>query len=63
MGLVTMPEDEVNDCLVELDREITPEIIAKIVQMLPSDITHLAEEWGWNDTEVRDKVYTFIKSH
>ncbi|HDG5146746.1 TPA: hypothetical protein PCH88_003851 [Klebsiella pneumoniae] len=63
MGLVTMPEDVVNDCLVELDREITPEIIAKIVQMLPSDITHLAEEWGWNDTEVRDKVYTFIKSH
>lgn len=58
-----MPEDAVNDCLVELDREITPEIIAKIVQMLPSDITHLAEEWGWNDTEVRDKVYTFIKSH
>ncbi|ENZ7534627.1 TPA: hypothetical protein ACMEW7_004168 [Klebsiella pneumoniae] len=63
MGLVTMPEDVVNDCLVELDREITPEIIAKIVQMLPSDITHLAEEWGWNDTEVGDKVYTFIKSH
>ncbi|MFX1925775.1 hypothetical protein [Klebsiella pneumoniae] len=63
MGLVTMPEDVVNDCLVELDREITPEIIAKIVQMLPSDITHLAEEWGWNDTEVVDKVYTFIKSH
>ncbi|WP_142914518.1 hypothetical protein [Klebsiella pneumoniae] len=63
MGLVTMPEEVVNDCLVELDREITPEIIAKIVQMLPSDITHLAEEWGWNDTEVGDKVYTFIKSH
>ncbi|MBW5605507.1 hypothetical protein GQQ52_26770 [Klebsiella pneumoniae] len=61
--MVTMPEDVVNDCLVELDREITPEIIAKIVQMLPSDITHLAEEWGWNDTEVVDKVYTFIKSH
>lgn len=58
-----MPEDVVNDCLVELDREITPEIIAKIVQMLPSDITHLAEELGWNDTEVGDKVYTFIKSH
>ena len=58
-----MPEDVVNDCLVELDREITPEIIAKIVQMLPSDITHLAEEWGRNDTEVGDKVYTFIKSH
>lgn len=58
-----MPEDVVNDCLVELDREITPEIIAKIVQMLPSDITHLAEECGWNDTEVGDKVYTFIKSH
>ncbi|EMB2199962.1 TPA: hypothetical protein L9X29_003027 [Klebsiella pneumoniae] len=58
-----MPEDVVNDCLVELDREITPEIIAKIVQMLPSDITHLAEEWGGNDTEVGDKVYTFIKSH
>ncbi|HBT3679561.1 TPA: hypothetical protein MYN16_004145 [Klebsiella pneumoniae] len=61
--MVTMPEDVVNDCLVELGREITPEIIAKIVQMLPSDITHLAEEWGWNDTEVGDKVYTFIKSH
>ena len=58
-----MPEDVVNDCLVELDREITPEIIAKIVQMLPSVITHLAEEWGWNDTAVGDKVYTFIKSH
>lgn len=57
-----MPEDTVNDCLVELRREITPEIIAKIVQKLPSDITHLAEEWGWNDTEVRDKVYIFIKS-
>lgn len=58
-----MPGDVVNDCLVELGREITSEIIAKIVQVLPSDITHLADEWGWNDTEVRDKVYTFIKSH
>lgn len=58
-----MPEDVVNDCLVELGREITPEIIAKIVQALPSNITHLADEWGWNDTEVGDMVYTFIKSH
>ncbi len=58
-----MPGDVVNDCLVELGREISPEIIVAIVQSLPSDINHLAEEWGWNDFEIGDKVYTFSKSH
>lgn len=58
------PEDVVNDCLVELGREaeITPDIIDEIVMMLPDEITHLANQWGWNDTEVREKIYALIES-
>lgn len=58
-----MVEDVVNDCLVDLGREISPDIITRIVQTLPSEIAHLADEWGWNDTEVREKIYTHIESH
>ena len=32
-----------------------------IAKQLPKNIHTLAKRWGWNDTEVRDRVYRFIR--
>lgn len=39
----------------------TIETAIQIAKQLPREIYTLARQWGWNDTEVRDKVYRFIK--
>ncbi|WKB79226.1 hypothetical protein QYM22_10415 [Bacillus glycinifermentans] len=32
-----------------------------IAKTLPAEIKFLAEQWGWNDTEVGDKVFCWIE--
>jgi len=38
-------------------------IILQIHKLLPKDIYLLAEQWGWNDTEVGDKIYRWLKKN
>ncbi|WP_211344096.1 hypothetical protein [Robertmurraya siralis] len=35
--------------------------IIEIYNSLPKENKLLAERWGWNDTEVREEVYRFIR--
>lgn len=41
----------------------TTETTLKIAKQIPKDIHGLAKQWSWNDTEVRDKVYRFIRGN
>ncbi|MGG1650483.1 hypothetical protein ABHN03_16835 [Paenibacillus sp. NRS-1775] len=41
--------------------EPTEEQIENIISLIPQRIKLLAEEWGWNDTEVRDFIFVLIR--
>lgn len=43
--------------------EPTPEEILKIAKEIPEDIRRQADQWDWNDTEVRDSVYVWMKNN
>lgn len=62
-----MSEDrsnQIHDCFVDVfDRVPTRKELYFINVELPRDIKFLAEQWGWNDTEVRDKIFTWIKKN
>ncbi|CZV15795.1 Uncharacterised protein [Enterobacter hormaechei] len=50
-------EDVINDVLIDLGKEPDDLLIATIFDKLPADLKALAEEWGWVDTEVRERIY------
>jgi hypothetical protein len=55
-------EDTINDCFIDVIGVVpNQEQIKKIAEQLPSSIKNLAAEWGWNDTEVGDKVFRWIE--
>jgi hypothetical protein len=55
-------KDTINDCFVDVyNRRPFAIEIEHIQKHMPKEIKILAEQWGWNDTEVRDKIYRFIK--
>lgn len=52
----------IHDCYVSVKGAVpSEEMISDIQAKLPKHILHLAEEWGWDDTEVRDGVYVWIE--
>lgn len=57
-------EDSIHDCYVNVVGS-TPneEQIKTIYNQLPSHIKHLADEWGWNDTEVNDGIFIWIQNN
>lgn len=62
--MVSEKEITINDCFVDVTRkEPTNKEIAYISANLPSEVTMLAERWGWNDTEVGDKTYRWISNN
>lgn len=57
-------KDVINDCYVEFfDVKPNDKQIELIFNHLPNDVVHLANQWGWYDTEVRDKVWCWIRSN
>lgn len=54
--------DKVFECFYDI-YEVIPEdyILEGIMKQLPTEISLLAIQWGWDDTEVRDKVYRFVR--
>lgn len=55
------------DCLhaalsaANLAGEPTPAQVKALFMMLPSDIFGTAISWGFNDTEVRERIYEFVE--
>ncbi|MGV6935958.1 hypothetical protein ACWA2B_10630 [Paenibacillus sp. CMM36] len=45
------------------DRKPTEGQIAVIINLIPQRIKLLAEEWGWDETEVRDYIYVLIRDN
>lgn len=56
--------DSIHDCFVSVTGGVPSEDqIQSIFNQLPSNIKHLADQWGWNDTEVGDKVFVWIREN
>lgn len=54
--------DQINDCFVDIYRRVPNNSeIQTIAKTLPVEIISLANEWGWDDTEVRDALFGYIK--
>lgn len=54
-------KDVIHDCYVD-KFNIAPneKRINEILELIPSNIKSLAEEWGVWDTEVRENIFDFI---
>lgn len=56
-------QDSVHDAIYEgLSNKELIDKIDVLFDLIPEDIVELAMEWGWNDTEVGDKVYKFFRN-
>ena len=52
---------QIHDCHISMCIGVPDiEIIYSIYKNLPHEVKLLAKQWGWNDTEVRDKICQFI---
>ncbi|WJV20738.1 hypothetical protein QU593_10010 [Rossellomorea marisflavi] len=57
-------ENQINDCFVNnFGRKPTERELWHLINNLPKEITDLAAQWGWNDTEVGDKTFRWIKQY
>ncbi|PFJ29046.1 hypothetical protein [Bacillus thuringiensis] len=57
-------KDAIHDCYVSVTGAVpTKEQIKMIETLLPTRVKHLADEWGCNDTEVRDAIYVLIENN
>lgn len=55
-------ETELHDCYVDAFGEIvSTEFIRELYLQVPLDIKQLAVQWGWDDSDVRDKLYVWMK--
>ncbi|ARC67860.1 hypothetical protein ABEV78_12315 [Bacillus licheniformis] len=54
--------DQIYDCFVSVYGRVPNKIELKfIAKALPAEINFLADQWGWNDTEVGEKVFYWIE--
>lgn len=54
----------IHDCFISvIGHAPTPSEIADIYKKFPSEIINIANQWGWYDAEVQDKIYLWIKEN
>ncbi|MBY3621151.1 hypothetical protein MHB77_31710 [Paenibacillus sp. FSL K6-3166] len=55
--------NQLHDCFLDI-RGVKPseEQIIIVAEEIPSFIKGLAQQWGWFDTEVREKLYLWLES-
>ena len=52
----------INDCYVDVyGVKLTEEAFKRTYELLPKEIKSLATQWGWNDTEVGDKICRWLR--
>lgn len=55
--------DIVHDCYYDAKNSVpTEQKIGEIIAKIPKDIIIIGDQWGWNDTEFRDKLYIWINN-
>ncbi|MDR6779402.1 MULTISPECIES: hypothetical protein [Paenibacillus] len=64
MDITRELKDQIRSSYIDIN-DIAPHEaqIAAIINLIPDRIKTLAEEWGWNDTEVRDFIYVLIRDN
>lgn len=60
--------DEMYDQIISsyasiFNTEPSDKVVVSIGNLLPAEIKDKAKQWDWNDTEVRDEVYVWIRDN
>ncbi|QNR65481.1 hypothetical protein IAQ67_16470 [Paenibacillus peoriae] len=64
MGDIQEMRDQILSSFNDIyDKEPTEDQVAFIFNLIPQRIKLLAEEWGWDETEVRDYIYVLIRDN
>lgn len=60
-----LTDDDIADIREEYDTdvELTDDLLRAVLTDEQSHLIFLGREWGWNDNEVRDKLYDLLKEH
>jgi hypothetical protein len=57
-------DDIIHHCYFEVTgNEPTQRLIKEIKENLPSGVLIAADQWGWNDTDVRGEIFRWIQKH
>ncbi|PEM30196.1 hypothetical protein [Bacillus wiedmannii] len=57
-------DEQANECARDLlGRTLTDHERGLVYHYLPSHIIQVANDWGWDDTEVGDYVWRTVKDH
>ncbi|MWV44923.1 hypothetical protein GRF59_14975 [Paenibacillus sp. HJL G12] len=55
-------KDQIRSSYIDINNIAPDEAqITAIINLIPDRIKDLADEWGWDDTEVRDFIYVLIR--
>lgn len=55
--------NQLHDCFIDITgAKPSEDQILVIAEEVPTDIKGLAFQWGWFDTEVREKIYLWLES-
>jgi hypothetical protein len=56
--------DTIRMCYDEIfDKKPSLNDMETIISKIPQDLKEHADQWGWDDTEVRDRVYEWIEDN
>lgn len=60
-----LTDDDIADIREEYDAdiELTNDLLRAVLTDEQSHLIFLGREWGWNDTEVREKLSALLKEH
>lgn len=60
-----LTDEDIADIRTEYyaDEDLTDELLHSVLTDEQSHLIHLGREWGWNDTEVRDKLHVLLRDH
>ena len=56
--------DQISDCVFEvLGKVVVMSEVHYIIEHLPREVKLMAEQWGWNDTEVANMTFRWIRDN
>lgn len=60
-----LTDEDIADIREEYDTTVflTDELLRNVLTDQESHLIYLGREWGWNDTEVRDRLYVLLRDH
>jgi hypothetical protein len=56
--------NQIHDCYYDcIGEEPTDEQVTKIAVEIKEELYHEAQQWGWDDTEIADRIWNYINDY